>query len=71
MNNIKIIGPTIDEKYLSESAIVTGCSGGVDSFYTMVKHESEKNFELTHIVFELGHLNSINILNALIILKSS
>ena len=26
-------------------------------------------FELTHIVFELGHLNLINILNALIILK--
>ena len=26
-------------------------------------------FELTHIVFELGHLNPINILNALIILK--
>ena len=26
-------------------------------------------FELNHIVFELGHLNPINILNALIILK--
>ena len=35
------------------------------------KHISRSflDFELTHIVFELGHLNPINILNALIILK--
>ena len=36
----------------SEGAVATGNSGGVDSFYTIVKHMNESgSYKLTHLLF--------------------
>ncbi len=52
MHNIALNGPVIDIKVENEGAVATGCSGGVDSFYTIVKYGNPdaagKN--LTHLI---------------------
>ena len=53
MYDIKIAGPTDNKIIKNEKAVATGCSGGVDSFYTIAKHTSNdipKSYKLTHIV---------------------
>lgn len=52
--NIKLIGETSNLSIDTMRAVATGCSGGVDSFYTIVRHDEEhmiKNYNLTHLVF--------------------
>lgn len=55
MHNIKLIGPLDNTVIKNEKAVATGCSGGVDSFYTITKHLKDegvpKDFRLTHIVY--------------------
>lgn len=54
LNDIKLIGSTDDAVITNKSAVATGCSGGVDSFYTIYKHskcENCKNNKITHLVF--------------------
>ena len=54
MYNIKIIGPTDNTVISNMKAVATGCSGGVDSFYTIAKHSSNdipKSFKITHIIY--------------------
>ena len=54
MNNIKLIGPYESKIIPSENAVVTGCSGGVDSFYTIAKYTKtniNKKFKLTHLIY--------------------
>lgn len=51
MNLISLIGPSIDIKNNSIGAVATGCSGGVDSFYTISKYKNNTvGFKLTHLV---------------------
>ena len=52
LHYIDLIGPRSLEIFESKNAVVTGCSGGVDSFYTMMKHsDCDKKHKITHIVF--------------------
>lgn len=54
LKNISLIGLCSNERIENEGGIATGCSGGVDSFYTIVRHNAEhtlKEYQLTHIVF--------------------
>ena len=55
MYNIKLIGPTDNTVIKNEGAVATGCSGGVDSFYTILKYSKNncdlKNYQLTHLVY--------------------
>ncbi len=54
MHYVKIEGPTDSTVIKNEKAVATGCSGGVDSFYTIAKHSkgrTTKETELTHLVF--------------------
>ncbi len=50
---IKISAPWYTNKMITQNAVATGCSGGVDSFYTMLSYRNveEKEFQLTHVVF--------------------
>lgn len=49
---INLIGKT-NNFYFKNEAVATGCSGGVDSFYTIAKHMNKNlgNFKLTHLVY--------------------
>ena len=54
MNNIKLMGPTDSKIISNEHAVATGCSGGVDTFYTIAKHVTKiipKSNRLTHIIY--------------------
>ena len=58
-NKIKIIANPTNKKIISEGAVCTGFTGGVDSMYTLMTHlnRHEKNFNLTHLlVFNNGAL---------------
>lgn len=51
---INILYDCLDSNnYVTESAVATGFSAGVDSFYTVLKHLNcqEKSFQLTHLTF--------------------
>ncbi len=51
--NIQLFGPCDDNQIKNEKAVATGCSGGVDSFYTIAKHISEEipdTHKLTHLI---------------------
>ncbi len=52
MNKIEIKIPFSGEYISSEGAVGTGFSGGVDSFYTVLKHleQEEPSFQLTHLL---------------------
>lgn len=54
LNSIQIKGPITDKPVINLGKVATGCSGGVDSFYTIARHCKEntsKNHQLTHLVF--------------------
>lgn len=54
MHNISLIGPYESKVIENEKAVATGCSGGVDSFYTIVKHgknSATNEHKLTHLIF--------------------
>lgn len=51
---INLIGSFTNLSIGNAGGIATGCSGGVDSFYTIVRHNSEhtvKEYQLTHLIF--------------------
>lgn len=51
---ISINGPFSSKAIANEGAVATGCSGGVDSYYTMARHSKEnmiEHYRLTHLVF--------------------
>lgn len=53
MHNISLIGPHSNSIIKNVGGVATGCSGGVDSFYTISKFNSDyeiKNRRLTHLV---------------------
>ena len=53
--NMNLIGETTNQPYPSEGAIVTAFSGGVDSLYTIMRHETNPHCTLTHLaVFNVG-----------------
>ncbi len=63
MHNIKLIGPLDNTPIVNEKAVATGCSGGVDSFYTIAKHLSKdvpNTNKLTHIVYSSSGTSDIN-----------
>jgi hypothetical protein len=49
---IAIKGPLTSENVTSKGAVGTGFSGGVDSYYTILKHlkPSKESFALTHVI---------------------
>ncbi len=54
MHNIKISGPLDSTPIKSENKVATGCSGGVDSFYTIARYSEgkvSKEMELTHLIY--------------------
>ncbi len=54
MHSIKLIGDLDNTKIENSKAVATGYSGGVDSFYTIIKHGKICDIatnKLTHIVF--------------------
>lgn len=54
LSNINIIGPYNCFPIENARAVATGCSGGVDSFYTIARHTENciiENYKLTHLVF--------------------
>ncbi len=63
MHNIKISGPVDSTPIKNEKAVATGCSGGVDSFYTIAKHikgKVSKEMELTHLVnFSMATVDNV------------
>ena len=53
-NNIELIGDTTDEQIKKDTwSVATGASGGVDSFYSILKHINirEKSQRLTHLLY--------------------
>ena len=63
MHNIKLIGPLDNSSIKNEKAVATGCSGGVDSFYTIAKHLSKdvpNTNKLTHIVYSSSGTSDVN-----------
>ena len=61
--NIKLIGPYDNTVIKNEGAVATGCSGGVDSFYTMLHHSEKcntKSNKLTHIVYNSNATEDID-----------
>lgn len=54
MHNIKIDCVPISEPLKNKGGVVTGNSGGVDSFYTIVKYKNYniKEQKLTHLIFD-------------------
>ncbi len=61
--NINLMGPFDDRIISNKKAVATGCSGGVDSFYTIAKHLSDEvhaNHKLTHIVFSSNGITDAN-----------
>lgn len=63
MHNIKLIGPLDKTTIKNENAVATGCSGGVDSFYTIAKHISNEvpnTNKLTHIIYSSSGTSDVN-----------
>lgn len=52
-HKIAIYAPTVNIKFPSKNAVGASLSGGVDSFYTLLKHcdQAEKEFNITHLTF--------------------
>ena len=53
-SEIKLEGPLTADVLENDGGVATGCSGGVDSFYTIVKHGVEEKcqeYKLTHLLF--------------------
>lgn len=53
MKSIQLIGTVDDQIIVSEEAVATGCSAGVDSLYTVVKYGldyEDRKHRLTHLV---------------------
>lgn len=50
MRSIKLSSKTICENIVSCGGVATGCSGGVDSFYTIEKYRDTNINKLTHLV---------------------
>ncbi len=51
---IKLIGPHNNKEIQNEKKVATGCSGGIDSFYTILKNGQNcitKEHKLTHLVY--------------------
>lgn len=54
-HRIRISAAFVTESYQNQRAIGTGFSGGVDSLYTILKHNKDCEYPLTHIaVFNAG-----------------
>ncbi len=54
-NPIKITAPTVAKPVQNKGAVATGFSGGVDCLYTIMKHQKESAFPITHLaVFNVG-----------------
>lgn len=53
LHDIKIYSRSIEDPVVSENAVCTGNSGGVDSFYTMLKYSDNSlgEYKLTHAMF--------------------
>lgn len=54
LSNIQLTGPITNKPMENLGKVATGCSGGVDSFYTIVRHNKKHtsfNYQLTHLVF--------------------
>jgi hypothetical protein len=62
MNSIHIYGKTIPSPIEKGAGVLTGNSGGVDSFYTIFKYTKEKydNFGVTHLIFNNIYLENKN-----------
>lgn len=52
-HEIKILAETTTEVFTGNNGVATGISGGVDSFYTLIKYTEtkQKNYKLTHVIF--------------------
>ena len=52
-HEIKIFAETTTEVFTNNNGVATGISGGVDSFYTLIKYTEtkQKNYKLTHVIF--------------------
>lgn len=51
---VKLLGSYSNNPIANEGAVATGCSGGVDSFYTIIKHvvnNMGRGHRLTHLLF--------------------
>lgn len=61
---IHLNGPVTSERIENKGGVATGCSGGVDSFYTIERHlvrEKLETYKLTHILFSsVGTLDDRN-----------
>ena len=55
-HHIHIIGKTIVAKFESANAVAAGMSGGIDSFYTVLKHYGSE-----HGSYALTHLTNFNV----------
>lgn len=54
---IQINAPFTTKQYSSYGAIGTGFSGGIDSLYTIMRHNSESEYPITHLaIFNCGTL---------------
>ncbi len=54
MKMIELLGECSNHAIESAGAVATGCAGGVDSFYTITRHNRNfelSNYQLTHLVF--------------------
>ena len=53
LHEIEIIATPYKEQSIPAYGVATGCSGGVDSFYTMLSYRnlSEDSYKLTHVIF--------------------
>ncbi len=62
LNEIRIIAEKADEIPCVANGVGTGNSGGVDSFYTMLKYSQEEygNYQLTHSMFNNISTNDNN-----------
>ncbi len=63
MNNIRLFGSYDDRQIKNEKAVATGCSGGVDTFYTIAKHLSKdipESNKITHIVYSSSGTSDFN-----------
>ena len=61
--NIKLLGPVSNENIKNIGAVATGCSGGVDSFYTIKRHSDgnvNKEYKLTHLVYSSSGTEDTN-----------
>lgn len=58
-SQIRVYGPYTRMLYSGRSAVGTGFSGGVDSLYTIMRHDKESEYPLDYIaVFNTGNIES-------------